>query len=297
MSNPFDDNSTYSLDDQDVGLDDEGKKFLQPRDEWLKMTKGQCLRGSFVHFHTVDKNAAQAALQAAAKKSEPLSQDAVRAIARKSLEDRAASLGKSLDALTAVERLDLSEVKMKKFWGSYQQGLGFVINRLGKDGPEADSVWKKIPEPRLYFSTLLILYPTNAQGDITDNEKGRLTTDWKILPWRFGKKTYEEIWKLNAGLKSNGMGIHSQDIKLECKDAQYQNINVSFVGASIWQKHEKFRTMVLTKAMGFYDKLVPFREMSTDQLRAKLGLGGSAVMSVGDDAATGGDFTDLLSQV
>lgn len=295
MSDPFD--NQYTLDDSDVGLDDDGKKFLQPRDEWLKMTKGQMLRGSFVHFHTVDKNAAQAFMKAAAAKNEKPTQEQVQAIARKALEERATALGKSLDALTATDRLDLSEVKMKKFWGSYQQGLGFVINRIGKDGPEADSVWKKIAEPKLYFSTLLILYPTNAQGDITDNEKGRLTSDWKIIPWRFGKKTYENIWKLNAGLKSNGMGIHSQDIKLECKDAQYQNIDVSFVGAAIWQKHEKFRSLVLAKAMTFYDKLVPFREMTTDQVRAKLGLGGSAVSSVGSDAASGGDFTDLLDQV
>lgn len=298
MSNPFDAGS-YELDESDVGLDEDGKKFLQPRDEWLKMTKGQCLRAAFVYFHAIDKNTVTKAMVEAQKAGTKLTPEVVRSLATKALEDRAASLTpvKSVDQLTEIDRLDLSEVKMKKLWGSYQQGLGFVVNRLGKDGPEADAVWKKIAEAKLYFTTLLILYPTNAQGDITDAEKSRLTTDWKIIPWRFGKKTYENIWKLNAGLKSNGMGIHSQDIKLECKDAQYQNIDVSFVGAAIWQKHEKFRNLVLSKAMPFYDKLIPFREMTTDQLRAKLGMGGSAVSSVGADAASGGDFTDLLDQV
>lgn len=296
MSNsPFD--TEYTLDESDVGLDDSGKKFMQPRDEWLKMTKGQCMRAAFVYFHTVDKNAVVRAMLAAKEKGEKLTPDQTRALARKVLEERAGALSKAADQLTEQDRIDLSEVKMKKFTGSYQAGMGFVVSRLGLDGPEADAVWKKIAEPRLYFTTLLVVYPTNAHGDITENEKARLTTDWKIIPWRFGKKTYENIWKLNNGLKSNGMGIHSQDIKLECKDAQFQNIDVSFVGAAIWQKHEKFRNIVLSKAMTFYEKLMPFREMTTDQLRAKLGLGGSAVSSVGSDAAAGGDFSDLLDQV
>jgi hypothetical protein len=62
--------------------------------------------------------------------------------------------------------------------------------------------------------------------------------------------------------------------------------------AAIWQKSENFKQQVLAKAVSFYPKLVPFREMTTDQLRAKLGLGGSAVQDV-----SGGDFTDLLDSV
>ena len=295
MSNPFD--TDYTMDESDVGLDESGKKFLQQREEWLKMTKGQCLRAAFLYFHPIDKNAVAHAIEAAKEKGATLSQEDIQKIGRKAREERAASLSKPVEQLTDLERLDLSEIRMKKFWGSYQEGLGYVINRLGKDGPEADAVWKKIAEPKLYFTTLLMLYPTNSHGDITESEKQRLTTDWKIVPWRFGKKTYENIWKLNKGLKENQMGIHSQDIKLECKDAQYQNIDVSFQGPAIWQRHDKFKNVVLAKALTFYDKLLPFREMTTAQLREKLGMGGSAVSSVGADAALGGDFAEFLDQV
>lgn len=292
MSNPFD--TEYVQDESDIGLDDDGKKFVQNRDEWLKMTqKGQGLRAAFLYFHTVDKNAVMAAMEDAKKRGEKLTPEQQRAVAKQALEAKASQLGKPVSELTATDRLDLTEVRMKKFSGSYQQGLGYVINRLGKDGPEADAIWKKIAEPRLYFSTLLIVYPTNQSGDITDNEKNRLTTDYRIIPWRFGKQTYDAIWKLNAGLKSNGMGIHSQDIKLECKDPTYQNITVSFVGAALWQRNPKFRDIVLAKALPFYDRLIPFREMTTDQLRAKLGMGGPA----GVDVSAPSDFGDLLDQV
>ena len=113
-----------------------------------------------------------------------------------------------------------------------------------------------------------------------------------MMPWRFGNNVYEEIWKLNDGLRENTMTLASQDIKLECKEPKYQNIKISFVGKALWQTHDGMKQSILTKALGMYDKLLPFREMTTDQLRAKLGLGGSAVQDVSSD-----NFQDLLDIV
>ena len=288
-SNPFD--SDYSMDD-DVGLDEDSKP-TNDRDLWLKMTKGQVHRVSFAYFHPIDLNMVFRARAEAKKRAEVLSADALRAIGTKALAERGALLHKVPDQLTQVDRLDLSEVKFKKMQASYQQGLGFVINRIGKDGPEADAVWKKIAEPKQYYSTLLFVYPTDRAGNI---DKDRLPTDWQLVPWRFGERVYDDIWKLNAGLKDNGMGLHTQDLRLECKDAQYQNINVSFVGPALWQKSEKFRSVVLAKAVSMYDKLVPFREMTTDQLRSKLGLGGPAVSDTSVTAEVS-DFAAVLDGV
>lgn len=289
MTNPFD--SDYSSDD-DVGLDEESRKFTMKGEDWLKMTKGQQLRGAFVFFHTHDANTVARARAAAKAKSESLTPEQIKAIGRKAIEERAAALSKSVDQLTVADRLDLGEAKFKQMQGHYQQGLGFVLSRLGKDGPEADAVWKKLPEPKQYFTTLLLLYPTNQKGEIGETEKARLATDWRLVPWRFGKPQFERIWKLNAGLRENGLSLATQDIKLECKDAQYQNIDISFAGAAIWQKSDKFKQVVLTKAVEMYDKLVPFRDMSTDQLRAKLGIGGPAVSDVAPS-----DFDDMLNNV
>jgi hypothetical protein len=291
MSNPFD-TDYASMDENDVGLDEESRKYTQPREEWLKMTKGQVLRGAFVYFHTVDMNTVARAKAAAKAKSETLSVEQMKAVGKKALEERAAALSKSVDQLSVSDRLDMSEARFKSLKGHYQQGLGYVISRLGKDGPDADAVWKKLDEPKQYFTTLLLLYPTNQKGDIGDAEKARIATDWRLIPWRFGKQQFERIWKLNAGLKENNLSIATQDIKLECKDAQYQNIEVTFAGAAIWQRNEKFKQMVLGKAIESYDKLIPFREMTTDQLRSKLGIGGPAVSDV-----AAGDFGDMLENV
>ena len=79
---------------------------------------------------------------------------------------------------------------------------------------------------------------------------------------------------------------------MECKDPKYQKIDVNFAGPAIWQKADKFRNVVLTMALEWYPKLVPFREMSTDQLRAKKGFGAPAAVDV-----SGGDFSNLLDNM
>lgn len=287
MANPFD--VDYDMSD-DVGLDGDSPSN-DVRDQWLKFTKGQTVRASLVYFHSVDLNAVAKFREESSRKGDTVTQEQILSTARKALEARATQLGKSVDALTPSERLDLSEVRFKRMLASYQQGLGFVLNRKGKDGPEADMVWGKIAEPKIYYSTLLLTYPTDRAGNI---DRDRLSSEWKLIPWRFGKRVFEDLWKLNAGLKDNGMGLSTQDLRLECKDAQFQNISVSFVGPALWQKSEKFKQVVLSAAIPMYDRLVPFREMTTDQLRAKLGLGGSAVSDV---SAVGGDFSDVLDGI
>jgi hypothetical protein len=181
-------------------------------------------------------------------------------------------------------------VHFKRFQAHYQQGLGFVLSRLNRDGKEADAIWGKLPEPKKYFSTCIVIYPTDRKGEIN---KELLTTHWKVMPWRFGKQMFERFWKLDESLTTLGQSLATQDIKLECKDTGYQTIEANFAGPAIWQKSEKFRNVVLEKALDLYPKLIPFREMTTDQLRAKLGLGGSAV----SDVSAGGDFADLLETV
>jgi hypothetical protein len=89
------------------------------------------------------------------------------------------------------------------------------------------------------------------------------------------------------------MTIATQDIRLECKDTTYQNMKVSFVGKAVWQSNVAFRNMILSKAIPFYDKLVPFRTLTTDALRAKLGMATSGVQ----DVSVGEDFSGILDSV
>jgi len=284
----------YSFDD-DVSLDEDEKNAGGVKQDWLKFTaKGQLVRCAFVYFFTYNANAVQAALKAAKKADKKLTPEEMELVAKKALSKRAEALGKSVDQLTPVDKLDISTAHFRVMRAHYREGLGYVVSRLGKDGADADALWKSLPEAKTYFSTLLLVYPTDSEGNIN---KEALATQikqekLKFLPWRFSPRVYDEIWKTNDGLRQNNLAMSSQDVKLECREPQYQNISVSFLGGAVWQKNEIFKKVVLANAINFYDKISPFREMTTDQLRAKLGVGGTAIGDVSTD-----DFNSMLNQI
>jgi hypothetical protein len=278
----------YSEYERDVGLDAEDKARVHAdRQEWFKMTKGQVQLASFLYFHPVDVTAVNGMRREAKKQSRVVTPEEIKAAACAAIEAKAASCTppKAVDQLTSDEKLDLTVAQFKSFKAHYQEGLGFLLSRMGKDGAEADAVWKKLPEPRQHFATLLLLYPTGRDGkhDVEAIKAGA----WRVMPWRFGKTTYHDIWSLNDGLRENSMSIANQDIRLECKETQFQKVDVSFVGKAMWQASPGFRTTVLKTAMAMYDQLVPFRELTTEALKQKVAFaGGSLRVPPTEDAAT-----------
>jgi hypothetical protein len=255
----------------DVALEVEDRESLPgARLEWFKMTKGQNQLCALLYFHPVDATARKAFVAQEKKAGRVATLDDLKKAADKALEERATALGKPVEQLSRVEKLDLSRVQFRTCRAHYHVDIGFTVTRLGLDGPEADAVWKALPEPSQHFSTLLLLYPTTHEGklDLEATRAGR----WKLMPWRFGRATYGEIFSLNDGLKANGLSLAEQDIRLECKDAKFQKLKVAFVGKAAWRSSESFKQKVLSAAVEQYDGLVPFRSMSTATLREKLGI-------------------------
>jgi hypothetical protein len=272
-SDPF---NEYENADGDVGLSDEDKKHSKTnRKDWFKGEKNRSYRAALVYFHSVDVKVARAALAKAKASGEKLSREEVQKHAQSALAKRAETLSKAVDQLAPHETLYLEETRFRKFDAHYKEGLGYVNSRLGKDGEEADRVWKGLPEPKRYFATVLLLYPTNNEGDI---DKETLTKNWKVMPWRIGSTVYDRIFAINKSLESNDLTIGSQDLKMTCTNSEYQNWTIDPIGKAIWKQNEKFKNNVLLAAYDLYDKLNPFRDMSTADLRIKLGMdsGGSS---------------------
>lgn len=291
MSEDFDTEYDFS---GDSSLDPDQKNVGGNKSDWLKFTsKGQIVRGSFVHFQTVDYNAVRVASNNGQKK---LARDEQVKIAKAALAKKAESLSKQVGELTAVDKLDLTSAHFKTFKAHYQEGVGYVLSRLGKDGVEADQVWKRLPEPKTYITTLLLVYPTDTEGNINLESFMSQVKQHKvkILPWRFSTKVYDTIWKLQDGLRADGQTLASKDFKLECDNPQYQGVTIQTAGPATWQKNPQVANTILTSAHALYDKLNPFREMTTEQLRAKLGIGGASSAA---DNITSEDFQDLLDSV
>ena len=289
----------YNDFENDIGLGDEDRdKIRTNRVDWYKGEKGRTDRVALIYFNRSDVRAVQTAKRLNAN----ITSDQINELVTKSKAALAEKLGKPVSALTDADMLDLSEVRLRTWEVSYQegQGFGYILNRLGKEGPEADKVWAKLPQPKTTVTTLLLVYPTDKEGDI-DKDKLRVAasgagygTHWLIRPWKFsGDDKYNRIRKLNKGLVENGLSIGGQDLKLECKETKYQQIDINLAGPALWQKSEKFKDAVLKKALEFYDKLSPAREVSTDELRSKLGLGGP----IGGGDASSDDYDQYLNQV
>ena len=283
------DASTYDGFEEDVGVDsDEDKKYGSAnRPEWFKGDKGRCYRVALVYFHTVDVSAVTNARAVAKKLGNTLSNDEIEKIAKESFQKKAAALSKKVDELTPVERLDISQVKFRKFQAHYKEGVGYVLSRMGRDGAEADVAWKSLGDAKNYFSTVCLFYPCDKDGNLPrkdgELDKNRVMNDWHVLPWRFGPKNYENIWNVNKGLRSNDLTIADQDLILKCENTEFQNFKITGGGKSTWRRSPELMKRVLEKAIPLFDKLIPFREMSTADLQIKLGI---STGNRGEDVST-----------
>lgn len=272
--------------DEDVGLGSEDRKYAKSnREEWFKGEKGRSYRVAMLYFHPLDISITKA-LKA---KNGSVTREQVTEAMAKVLAKRCEG-GKTVDQLAPHDKLDLTNVRFKKVEAHYKDGVGFVLSRLGKDGADADTVWKMLGDMKRYFTTVLLVYPTNKEGEVI---KEQLAHNWSVIPWRFGNKVFERLLQVGDGLRANDLSIASQDLMLKCSNADYQNFDIDGAGKSLWRMNEKFQSQVLEKAMSLYDKLVPFREISTADLRIKLGLSSG---NAGEDISDSG-FEGLLDQV
>lgn len=271
-------------------VEDKGKGG-KPKQPWLKFTqKGQTLRVALLYFHDVARIAAAAAMRNKAAKAEVI------AAAEAAITARAKELGKEVGQLSPVDKLNINKAQFRMFSAHYQEGLGYVVSRLGLDGAEADKVWKQLSEPKKYFTTLLLVYPTDRDGNV-DKEVLKAhfgQRKFALIPYRFSGMTYDQLWNINDGLRSNDLEISGQDLIVECQDTQYQKVAIRPAGKAIYRTNVDIQRAVLEAAVDKYSVLAPFREMTTDELRAKLG-GTSGGNGAKPAAVVSTDFESLLT--
>jgi hypothetical protein len=274
--------------DDDVGLGAEDKKHARSNQlEWFKGEKNRIYRVSLVYFNPLK----DAVARAVKKKNPAATKEEIIAAIQSVYTKKAESLSKSVDQLTEGDKLDLNNVRFKKIEAHYKEGVGYVVSRLGKDGSEADSVWKTLGDLKTYFTTCLVVYPTTLNGEVI---KDQLTTNWTVIPWRFSNKVFRRLHDVADSLRSNELNICMQDLTLKCTNSDFQNFDIDGAGKALWRMNEKFSAKVLEQACPIYEKLQPFRELSTADLKLKLGItdGGGT-----DTSMDGGDFGSLIDQV
>lgn len=292
MSDPFAELDNLDVDDDSsVGLGAEDKKHAKSnREEWFKGEAGCSYRVHLVHFWPLVRSTAAAAQATAKEKGEKLTKEQLQEVAKKALIKRAEELGKPVDQLLDHEKLDTREVRFNKILFHYKEGVGYAVSRLGMDGDAADEVWKMMGEQQKCFTTVALVYPTNREGEI---DRDALTTKWRVLPWRLSPTNYAQFHEVASSLRANDLSIANQDVLLHyVKKKNFTVLDkMTGSGKAIFRANEKFMNKVLEKACLLYDKLQPFREISTSDLRLKLGLNDNKADDVSSD-----DMEDLLAK-
>lgn len=272
----------------DVGLNPEDKKHIQSSNtEWFRGEKGRTYRVALLYFHPLDISI----MRAAYTKDPSLTKEQLIELGKKALAKRAEERGKAVDQLADYDKLHIGKVQFHMVKAYYHEVVKFVASRQGLDGPEADKVWSSLGDEKVYFTTVLVVYPANKEGVVDTNALGR---DFVVKPFRFASKVYERLHQVGASLRSNELSIATQDITFKCTNTDFQNFDIDGAGKALWLKNDKFRDVVLAKAVKLYPEIKkPFRELSTADLRIKLGLdAGGTGEDVSDE-----DFGNILADV
>jgi hypothetical protein len=275
--------------DSDIGLGDEDKGKVQSNQlEWYKGEKGRTDRVALVYFNTVDTTIRRRVLQ----QKPDLTVDQQRTVIVKARAQLAERLGKSVDQLDQVDLLDTTEARFKTVTASFKKEVGYVAwPKVIPPGEE--KIWAKAGERKDYVLTILLWYPTDREGDV---DKDRLK-HFRVLPWRFAPEKYDIFRKINKGLLADGSSISQIDLNFSCSDTQYQKISITPAGSAIYTKNPQLKRLVLEKAIAMYQKLNPFKEMTIDELREKLGMPPAGGGSGSSKDFSGEDFSNVLEGV
>lgn len=256
----------YEEFEDDVSLDEEDRKHVKS----TKVDKfagelNHSYRVGLMYFHPVEFTVA-----AALKRANPqVTKEEVQEKLAIVLAKKAEFFKKKVEELAPWEKLDTSKVKFKKFEVQYKEGIGTVVTRFGKDGDDADKVWKTLGDVKPYYTTIYLVYPTDRNGKPKMEEMGSAYT----IVARLSNKTYETLHGAADALRQNELSIASQDLTYKCTNKDFQNFDINPAGPSIWMKNPGFASKMLKSAYDQYadmDKL--FRQMSTADLKIKLGV-------------------------
>ena len=266
-----------------IGLGDEDAKLIHGRQEWFKGEKGRTDRIALINFATHPATAVRKLLQSNRLASIAEQKAAIRSV----LTTRAQELHKPPSKLAPSELLDIRNVRFQQFKGAYKQDVGFVEVPAKILAAEQD-VWGKLGEPRCYMSTLVLVYRTDRDGEVDHDHAAR---GWRVMPWRFTTDKYELFRRIDKGLSERQINISDVDLYVTCTDSQFQKMTITQAGSALYRRSPEFVNLVLESVVAKQRQLRPFRQLTTEELREKLGMP-AAVVAPGSDLDTS-DLSDL----
>lgn len=256
----------------DFGFDDGKVVKVQGLDRFKINTSGQSVRISIIAFRKYH----DVILANKRKEGEELT-DSDKAELITNIDAKLAErLGKSIDDLTEVDRLDIKAPRFSMSHVHYKDGIGTIrclSKYQGGQLQEAEVCCKDIGDAEQLVATICLAYPCDKDGN-PDMELIKLRKMVSINTLRLSAKKFKKVESVYGNARANDLPV----IDLSCQldgDPKYQKWAITNGLTAIWARDDadpEFRNWVLEEGIRNYKHVkneLGF-EMKKDQLIAKL---------------------------
>lgn len=148
------------------------------------------------------------------------------------------------------------------------------------------------PKPSEFrIGAVVIQYATTKNGEL------KKPFSYELKPWVFSEKKFLSLKRVNEEWK-----LEEHDLKVLCKEAQYQQLEFTACKESLWQKNDKLKAEVLAAIPGVMKQVWLGKDLTPDELKELAGMA-----SEGVEAAEGGttakadvsdeDYNDILENL
>ena len=174
----------------------------------------------------------------------------------------------------------------------YIPGVGYFIDK----GPE----YVKLAggaQSKMQAATIICVWPTNNKGVI---DKGRFANgEYSVQSWIMSADKYRSVEARHQEFPLSG-----HDVTLACTDTQFQKMDISPCRESLFKmlldKNPERAQAIIADAQAIASTLANdlAQDLTLDQIRDKMGRGGSSPVASGSVASNAsGDFDNMLDDL
>jgi hypothetical protein len=133
-------------------------------------------------------------------------------------------------------------------------------------------------KPKWRIAAVIILY------DIQVKDGKPKLVGYELLPWIFGESMYNTLKEINKEFS-----LESHDLKLKCKNEEFQNMDVLACNDSIWRKNTELQKKILADFPALVEdaKGNLGQDLSLEEIKELLGVETLGSQDAATDVAVG----------
>lgn len=304
----------YRKFDEDDSIDlNPANKASTNKLERFKGKQNYTYRAAVICFKPLEETIYLSHKRQAKTNGTPFSEEKYMEDVNKALKLRAGYWNCEPSELADWQKLDFRVPQFKKYQVQYHQKVGSV-RVLQDKSPDAEKVTKLLGEIKEYAWTLLLVYPTDENGNLPMRgdkvDVDAIIHQAKIWPHRMAPASFNAMIDKNtkiskmatpteddengdakkalvAGIPTPRMSLGTCDLTLKCKAETYQQFDLDTeLELSLLVQSRQLQKKFLPMALSLQPKMVDAKEYSLETLKEKLDIASSTPSTdIADDAS------------